>query len=32
MNELDKVTQLNASSSQQLLAASEELSIQAREQ
>jgi len=32
MNELDKVTQLNASSSQELLSASEELSIQAKEQ
>jgi len=32
MNELDKITQLNASSSQELLTASEELSIQASQQ
>jgi methyl-accepting chemotaxis protein len=32
MNELDKVTQLNATSSQELLSASQELSIQARQQ
>jgi len=32
MNELDKITQLNATSSQELLAASDQLSIQAKEQ
>ncbi|PHR54090.1 MAG: hypothetical protein COA44_14325 [Arcobacter sp.] len=32
MNELDKVTQINATSSQELLTASEQLSVQAREQ
>ena len=32
MNELDKITQLNATSSQELLTASEQLSIQASQQ
>ena len=32
MNELDKVTQINATSSQELLSASEQLSVQARHQ
>lgn len=32
MNELDKITQINATSSQELLSASEELSVQASEQ